>query len=638
MVFRMHRIAYGSAMVLFAVMMFGGIEVALAEVGGMVELASPDGKVAARLTVDDNGRLVYRFARDKVSVLEDSPLGIIVDHVDLGRDVRIGEPKRNTVNERYPWRGVKAQAVNHFHGLTLPVKHKGGLQWTLEARAYDDGFAYRYIVPGEGKRMIQGEKSSWRLPAGSEIWYQTVTRHYEGLYAKNRVEEIKEGTFMGPPVTVELPGGGFAAITEGALIDYSGMTLRATGSTVLEGVFEDDPEGWEVHGEIRTPWRITMTGPDLNTLVNCDIVHNVCPPPDPYLFPDGIHTDWIKPGRAVWSWENGGRPWVTVRNMKLYNELGQELGVEYNLVDDGWANWKAEGRDHWSLMREVVAHAREHHIGVWVWEHMLNLRTPEQRRGYFRLCRELGIVGLKIDFINSESRDMMNWYRDTLRDAAEFKLMVSFHGSNKPTGEPRTWPNEMSRESVRGLEHQPPYAYYDTICPFTRLLAGHADTTPVHFGRKVGDTSWAHQVANAVIVTSPLLCFAEHPMQILINKLGEMVVSIPPVWDETIVLPISRIGETAAFARRNGDTWFLAVVNGPQETRTVKVALSFLGEGKYETKMLQDNMDDAFNILWMKMPNLDRVIPVSTRDASESLEIQMRKGGGFVARFVKVKE
>jgi len=616
------------------IMLFGVIAGAAEE----VVITSPDGKVSGCLSVDGSGRVVYGLQYGKAGVIENSPMGITVDGVDLGQGVGIGQPERAVVDEKYPWRGVKSEAVDHYNSIRIPVEQQSsGLKWILEARAYDDGFAYRYVVPGEGTRLVQGESSCWRLPAGSKIWYQTSTRHYEGVYVAEQIEAVKEGVLMGPPVTVELPGGGYMAITEGRLINYSGMTVQATGSTLLKAVFEDDPDGWKIEGEIRTPWRIVMVGADLNTLVNCDIVHNVCPPADKTLFPDGIHTDWVKPGRTVWSWLNGERKWVTVRNMKFYNELAEELGFEYNLVDAGWDAWRQGNLDQWSLMKEVVDNAREHNVKIWVWEHIKNLTTHQQREEYFKRCRDIGVVGLKIDFINSESQDMVNWYHDTLKEAAEQKLMVSFHGSNKPTGEPRTWPNEMSRESVHGLEHRPPFAYYDTICPFTRLLAGHADTTPIQFGRKVGDTSWAHQIANAVIVTSPLLCLAEHPMELLINNFGEFVGSIPTVWDETIVLPISQIGQVAGYARRQGDVWFVGIVNGPQQERTVKVDLSFLGRGKYQATMIRDNMGDAFDIIWKRLENYDRAIPVEVIEASESLEIQMRSGGGFAASFKRIQ-
>src|SRR6185295_6364723 len=154
--------------------------------------------------------------------------------------------------------------------------------------------------------------------------------------------------------------------------------------------------------------------------------------------------------------------------------------------------------------------------------------------------------------------------------------MLNFHGANKPTGEPRTWPNEMLREAVRGMESSrlQERARHDVTLPFTRFLAGHADYTPVHFGTRRADTTWAHQIASAAIFTAPLLTYGAHPTNLLKNPAIEMIKSIPSIWDETVVLPPSEIGEVAVFARRRGDAWFLAVLNGPT-ARNIEVPLSF---------------------------------------------------------------
>ena len=202
--------------------------------------------------------------------------------------------------------------------------------------------------------------------------------------------------------------------------------------------------------------------------------------------------------------------------------------------------------------------------------------------------------------------------------------MVNFHGSNKPTGEPRTWPNEMTREAVKGMEYSKflTRAQHDATLPFTRLLAGHADYTPVHFGDRRGDTSWAHQIASAAILLSPLLTYAAHPQKILDNPGVEMMKNIPSIWNETIVLPVSEIGEVAVFARRSGSTWFLAIMNGPM-ARSLDIRLSFLDEGEYSALLIRDGKDDAG---FIETEN-------TTLKRSDSLTINLLEGGGFVARF-----
>ena len=155
-------------------------------------------------------------------------------------------------------------------------------------------------------------------------------------------------------------------------------------------------------------------------------------------------------------------------------------------------------------------------------------------------------------------------------------------------------------------------------------MAGHADYTPVHFGERRADTTWAHQIATAAVFTAPLLTYAAHPESLLENPAVEMIKSIPATWDETIVLPGSEIGEVAVFARRTGDTWFLAVVNGPAE-RELNIPLSFLGEGEYESLSLRDDGSETAAV----------EVEESTAEPGDSLAVQLTRGGGFIARFVK---
>ena len=201
--------------------------------------------------------------------------------------------------------------------------------------------------------------------------------------------------------------------------------------------------------------------------------------------------------------------------------------------------------------------------------------------------------------------------------------MINFHGANKPAGESRTWPNEMTREGIFGLEHrrQETWGTFNTTFPFVRMLAGHADYTPVVFGERRKETSWAHQIASAVILTSPVLVYGGNPASFLANPAAEMIKSIPSVWDETRVLAPSAIGELALFARRSGNRWFIAAMNGPTE-RTINLDLSFLPGGSHEALIVRDKLDDA------------GAVEVETRTLSKTFSVPMRGSGGFVVRVV----
>jgi alpha-glucosidase len=603
-------------------------------IAGDITVASPDGRVQFRLSLGDKGRLQYAVAFKDKPVIEVSALGIIVDGVNLAAGAQIGKVEQYQVDETYPWYGAHSMAANRCNGVKIAVTLvQSRSAYTLEIRAYNDGIAFRQVVPGEGKR-IPDEATSFRLPAGSTVWYHDTEGHYEGVHARKGIASVPAGDWAAPPVTFRLADNlGYASITEGALVQYSGMALQADG----EGGFNarlghSVPASWPfrlrfkqdvermtqpaaITGTIATPWRIVMIGPDLNTLVNCDIVHNVATAPDPKLFPDGLKTDWVKPGRAVWSYLDGGNR--TLEGMKEFSKLAGELGFEYNLLEGFWSKWPE------NQLKELVDYSRKRGVQIIVWKSRGELGDMKRLREFFEICRRTGVAGAKIDFFDHENKEVVDLYEMILREAAQYKLIIDFHGANKPTGQERTWPNELGLEGIRGMEGQPPWARHDVTLPFTRMLAGLADYTPTHFSRKLGDTTWAHQVANAVILTAPLLCYAAHPANIIANPAADMIKSIPSVWDETVVLPVSDIGETAAFARRKGDTWFLAITNGPN-AKSLSVDLSFLGAGSYTSVLLRDTGEAAA----VKEEHL-----VLSR--TDLLHVNLRSGGGFVARFAR---
>ena len=301
--------------------------------------------------------------------------------------------------------------------------------------------------------------------------------------------------------------------------------------------------------------------------------------------------------------------------IKEFSKLAGQLGFEHQVVEGQWQRWSDAD------LADVIEYSKSQGVGIWLWRHSNTLGDPAKRRELFARVQALGAVGLKVDFLDHEAREVIDLYQAILKDAAEHKLMINFHGANKPAGESKTWPNEMTREGIYGLEHRRVVAWgeFNATFPFVRMLAGHADYTPVVFGERRKETSWAHQIASAAILTSPLLIYGGHPASLLANPAVEMIKSIPSVWDETRVLPPSEIGELALFARRSGHRWFIAAMNGPR-ARTVKVDLSFLPKGDYNALIVRDQMDN------------DAAVVVETRKVTRSIEIPMRASGGFVVR------
>ena len=302
------------------------------------ELSSPAGVVSAMVAADDQGRLTLSVRQGNSVVIHPSPLGIVVDGTDLGLGVRLGSPQKREIHEKLVCRGVKSTAVNHCHDYTVPVMlSETNTAWTLEVRVFDDGVAYRYRVPGDGKRTINRESTAWRLPKECPIWLQNNTANYEGNYYRSTVAAIEvqdddSRKWLGCPVTMERPEGGYALITEACVYGYSGMTLRAIKDSTLQAVFQDDPNGWQTDGEILSPWRVTVVTPDLNALVNTDL--DLQPGPSTRskeLFPKGMETDWIRPGKGLITWAvflNDGAQWF---RQKWFVDMCAAMNCEYLL-------------------------------------------------------------------------------------------------------------------------------------------------------------------------------------------------------------------------------------------------------------------------------------------------------------------
>jgi alpha-glucosidase len=603
-----------------------------------IPLVSPNGLLAFDFSRDGDGRLTYTVTMRGETVIEPSALGIVVNGTNLGERVAVSNvTDSGLVDERYAWLGVHSTAVNRCRAGAATLRHTPtGTPWTLEARACDDGVAFRYVVPGEARTSrTVAETTAFRVPAGSVIWSHDFEGHYEGVHVRREIDQAAAGLWAATPLTVKLPNGaGYAALAESAVAGYAGMALQADGRRGFNVKLGDEEpisypfflryfpdeiaqmeQPTKLAGTITSPWRIVIAGRDLNALVNADIIHDVAPPPDPSLFPDGVKTSWIRPGRAVWRYLDGGDN--TFEGIKHFSALAGTLGFEHHVVEGIWERWSD------AQLHEFVADAQSRGVGIWLWKTSKALATVEQQRAFFARCHDLGVVGAKIDFFDHEAKDMIERYQSILREASAQRIMVDFHGANKPAGEARTWPNELTREAVKGLEYRSmeAWARHNTTLPFTRYLAGAADYTPVVFGDRRKETSWTHQVATAAVFTSPLLVYGAHPQSLLDNPAVDIIKSLPSVWDETIVLPMSEIGALAAFARRRGDTWFVAVLNG-DAAKTIRIDLGFLGAGRYDALLARDKMDDPAAL----------VVEKAEKGRTDTLAIELRPAGGFIAR------
>src|SRR6266545_2770084 len=252
----------------------------LAALALVVRLMSPNGTVALEVSHQGGGPLSYSVLAGRDVVVEPSMLGIVVDSRNLADGVTIGRTERYSIDETYPWYGVHESAVNRCRGARIGLTHTATrTAWTLDARACEDGAAFRYIVPGDdGAVRTPDEATTFRWPAGAIVWSHDFEGHYEGVHTRHEVGEVPAGEWAAAPLTVKLPGGaGYASVTESALAGYSGMALRADGRRGYAArLAHEEPVSYpyrlrykaedverlgraaSIKGAITTPWRVVI--------------------------------------------------------------------------------------------------------------------------------------------------------------------------------------------------------------------------------------------------------------------------------------------------------------------------------------------------------------------------------------------
>lgn len=617
------------------------------------------GATPVKLKIEANAdkQLVLDVSYEENSVIREAPLGLNVDHRLLGKDVQQLSKEKKENNT-----------------LVYEFQQADGSRFFLEARIFPDGIALRYRVPADGPVCIYGEETSFIFPSQTKVWYASGPFQYGWLqqYQERETDRI-EGELLAPPATFHLPNGIYAAITEANLFNYHGAVLLGTAPNKVQfgyvenkghvetGIVTGLPPAKYWHEEVRnipwivspkagsqeivTPWRILMLSKDLNGLVNNQIIAQVSDQPNKTLFPDGAKTDWIKPGRATFTWYVQGSEKLSVATQKRFVDGCAELGIESVVVDDGWELWQqtekeANGRTKWEILKELVDYAKAKNVDIWVWRSSsprsgnksdIGLVDPQERTNFMKKCAEVGVKGLKIDFFHTENLFTVNLMENILKDAAKEKLMVIFHGVNKPTGDSYTYPNLLAKEAVRGLEcvggedswaPGPAWPYHNTVLPFTRWLVGAADYTPMSFTTQCSPSvTFGCQLSSIYMFTSPMLIFAADVDEMLSCPGRSFIESVPVVWDETVVLPESEIGRLAALVRRKGDVWYLTVLNG-EDARTFDAKLDFLPKGKYQMEIATDAPGNRKQL----------VVKKSKVRSGQRLKEELMSGGGFVAR------
>lgn len=624
-------------------------------------LYSPDGNIAVTVNVSDSLAFSVSYGRERI--LEMSRIGLDVE----GRSNSFGEkPVLLKSARRAEDRMIDAIIPTKFRNVRdcfneLRLSFRGG--WAVVFRAYDNGVAYRFETGlGDGKIRVKNELAFYVFSDDCKVYWANETNpdyisHCEAFFQLTELSEIEEEKYSYLPVSMQTCSGTRVVMTETDLSDYPNMFLFGGQGTVLKASFPHVILETEMRTDrdvnvlkkadyiaetsaSRTfPWRIFTLGDDRSLLENTlawQLASEECPG----------DMSWIRPGKASWEWwcelnvyGVDFKAGVNTQTYKYYIDFAANAGLEYIILDEGWSastmdivNPKPE-----LDLRGLIEYGAEKGVGIILW----TLWTPMMRdmENILDTYRDWGIKGIKIDFMQMNDQAMVNFYEDLARECFKRQLIVDFHGSFKPSGLQRKYPNVLSYEGVYGMEHDKCSfdisPEHDLVLPFTRMVAGPMDYTPgattnateddfsIRWSHPMSQGTRAHQAAIFIAFESPLQMMCDSPSNYYKEaEFTDFISSVPTVWDEIKALE-AKAGDYLLIARRSGDVWYVAGLND-WTRRELSLSLDFLGEGEFSARIFKDGVNAD---TWAEDYKCE-TLKVASDDI---LAVEMAKGGGWAA-------
>lgn len=583
---------------------------------------SPDGKNALIVETNPVGTLSYSLTRNGQQLIAPSALGITTANVDLSEGLTLSGTTTKYIDESYSLpTGKSHEYVNRCNQLTVSCT-KDDINLDIIFRVYDDGAAFRYNIKGEGTLTVTSDLSTIAIPSLTTTWAQKYSADYSMPYPARSWDELAalEGGRMCAPVLVKTTGG-----DDWCLITESGNDASFCASTIVAR--DTDSHGcfrFAIKGEPEvglpwlSPWRTIYTG-SITNIVESSLNENLNPAS---VIDD---TSWIHAGLSSWDWGGlDGSQTGDINVIKGFIDMAHVMGWPYYTLDDGWATATYQ-------LADVTRYAASKGVEVFIWSHQNRFRNDyNQIHDILSHWRDLGFVGIKVDFFEDDSHDMMQKYDKILRAAADLKMMVNFHGCTKPSGSRRTYPNLITSEAVFGGEHYyfdhlSTPAYHNVTLALTRNVIGPMDYTPTEFARRDGvirhTTTWSHQLALATLYESGIQTMSDSPDNVVYGVAAPLLKVLPAAWDESRCIEAVP-DEYVTLARRSADDWYVASISN--SARTVQLPLTFLGEGEYTAQIYADGSCPS-----------DISYTSQTVTAGSTLSLPVKAAGGVSVRISK---
>ena len=613
------------------------------------------------ITVNVNNNITYEIKYKNEVILKPSQIALKSLKNHYGINPKLNSNKIIKVdNIIHPVVREKTNKIqDHYNQLSLSFN-----KFQLEFRAYNEGIAYRFITDIKGQQKIIEETIEYNFNDNHKIWFpeeESMYTHQEREYKYLNLQDITAKRFCSIPTLIEHSENIKIFISESDLFNYPGFFLKGNNNG-LKAIFPYYPSKTEktsdrdvvvkerenfmakTSGKHSFPWRLMIIGND-KQIAESQLVYQLA------RKNQIKNTDWIKPGKVAWDWWNAlnitgvdFESGVNTATYKYYIDFASKYGIEYIILDEGWYDLKDLMKINPDVnMNELANYSKEKKVGLilWVTWKALDEKLEESLNQF----EKWDIKGIKVDFMQRDDQLMVEYYEKIAKEAAKRKMLVDFHGSYKPAGLRRAYPNVITREGVRGLEQSkwgdwanPEMA---VTLPFIRNVAGPMDYTPgamINATKSNFNPVWSkpmsqgtrcHQLAMYIIYESPLQMLADNPSHYYQEPVVmEFLSVVPTVWDEIKVIE-AKVGDYIVTARKSNNEWYLGGMTD-WTSRDFEINLDFLGKDKYQATIYQDGVNAAKHAEDFKQIKKQ----VSSKD---SFKIHLAPGGGFVARFVPTK-
>ncbi len=644
---------------------------------GNYQVSSPDGHITASVTVGEN--ISYTVSRDGQTLIAPSTISMnLSDDIVFGQNDKVRKTVRASFDEIFPTVAYKkAEVRDNYNQILLNFK-----EFSLIFRAYDDGVAYRFVSNLDKKKTYEviseqaefnfGEDRQAFIPyvnSGAKTVEGQFFNSFENTYTVQNLSQWRKDRLAFLPLVVAADDGVKILITEADLTNYPGMHVIGTeGSNSLKGTFAPYPKVIDQGGHNKLqgmvkerenfiakasgdeifPWRVIMVSTSDSQLAVNDMVWKLSPKQDV-----GTDYGWVKPGKVAWDWWNDWNLYgvdfkagINNETYKYYIDFASTHGIAYVILDEGWAvNLQADLFQVISEIdiQELVDYGKERGVGIILWAGYWAFNRDMEK-----VCKhysEMGVKGFKVDFMDRDDQLMVNFHARAAETAARYDLMLDFHGTYKPTGLSRRWPNVVNYEGVHGLEQMKwrpkecDQVTYDVTVPFIRMAAGPMDYTqgamrnasksnyrPV-YNEPMSQGTRCRQLAEYVVFDSPLNMLCDSPSNYIAEaECTEFIAACPETWDESLGVN-GEIGKYITLARRSGNDWYVGALTGWDE-RDLTIDLSFLGEGEWVLDIFQDgiNADKAAR---------DYKHTTAAVPADRKITVHLAPGGGWVAKITR---